>query len=221
VENKFHKAICAEGMSENMIKSIRKYVTAPTTHEDSFVSQGLTPVAGVDEAGRGALVGPVVACAVVLPQGLVIEGVNDSKKIPPARRAELATRIKKEALAYAFGIVDVDVIEEINILQAALLAMRQAVESLTTKPQVVLVDGNKLPKLSCTAHAIKQGDSASHLIAAASILAKVERDAIMQKLHEEYPMYGFDKHKGYGTVLHKAMLKEHGLCPYHRKTFCE
>jgi len=200
---------------------MRKAVTAPTTYEDSYTSQGLVPVAGVDEAGRGALSGPVVACAVVLPQGLVIEGVNDSKKIPPARREELAIHIKKEALAYAFGIVDVDVIDEINILQAALLAMRQAVDALTIEPQVVLVDGNKLPELSCAAHAIKQGDSASHLIAAASILAKVERDAIMQKLHKEYPMYGFDKHKGYGTVLHKAMLVEHGLCPHHRKTFCK
>jgi len=199
---------------------MKKINTAPTTIEDSLVQEGLLPVAGVDEAGRGALAGPVVACAVILPQGLVIEGVNDSKKILPQRREKLAKQIKKEALAYAFGIVSVDVIEEINILQAALLAMQQAVEGLTTQPKVALVDGNKLPNLPCPAYAIKQGDSASHVIAAASILAKVERDAIMQKLHEEYPIYGFAKHKGYGTVLHKAMLTKNGLCPHHRKGFC-
>jgi len=195
--------------------------TAPTIIEDSYTNRGILTVAGVDEAGRGALAGPVVACAMVLPVGLVIEGVNDSKKLSQKRREELAKVIKSKALSYAFGIVDVNVIEEINILQASLLAMRLAVVELKPAPQVALIDGNKLPSnIPYEAHCIKQGDSASHLIAAASILAKVERDAIMLELHGKYPMYGFDKHKGYGTAVHKLALKEYGLCPQHRVGFC-
>jgi len=194
--------------------------TAPTIIEDSYTSRGISPVAGVDEAGRGPLAGPVVACAVILPAGLVVEGVNDSKKLSEKRRQELAARIKSEALAYAFGIVDVPMIEEINILQATLLAMKIAVEGLTTAPKMVLVDGNKLPTLPCEAVCIKKGDSASHLIAAASILAKTKRDAIMLELHEKYPMYGFDKHKGYGTKTHRDAIAQHGLCPQHRPGFC-
>ena len=198
-----------------------KPVSAPTTIEDMYAQQGLSPIAGVDEAGRGSLVGPVVACAVILPQGLIINGVNDSKKLSPQRREELATRIKENALAYAFGVVGVDTIEEINILHASLLAMKIAVEGLTIAPKMVLFDGIKLPVgLPCEAVCIKQGDSASHLIAAASILAKVERDKMMLELHEQYPMYGFDRHKGYGTAAHKAALLEHGLCPQHRIGFC-
>jgi len=200
---------------------MRSIVTAPTTYEDSFAAQGFSPVAGVDEAGRGSLAGAVVACAVILPRGFVIEGVNDSKKLSPKRREALAKRIKAEALAYAFGIVDIDLIAGINILHASLLAMRKAVEGLAVAPQIALIDGNKLPPgLPCEAYCIKQGDSASHLIAAASILAKVERDAMMQELHEKWPMYGFDKHKGYGTAAHKKALQEYGLCPQHREGFC-
>jgi len=199
----------------------QRCVTAPTTHEDSYVSRGFSPIAGVDEAGRGALAGPVIACAVILPAGLVIEGVNDSKKLSPKRREELAQVIKDKAISYAFGIVDVETIEEINILQASLLAMRMAAEGLETAPKVALIDGNKLPqRMPCEAYCIKQGDSASHLIAAASILAKVERDSIMRGLHDKYPMYGFDKHKGYGTAAHKSALEKHGLCPQHRVGFC-
>ena len=200
---------------------MKTFVTAPTTHEDALAAQGIFPIVGVDEAGRGALAGAVVACAVVLPAGLVIEGVNDSKKLSAACRETLAERIKETALAYAFGIVDVDGIEEMNILQASLLAMRLAVEGLSVPPQMALIDGNKLPPgLPCEAYCIKQGDSASHLIAAASILAKVERDKMMQTLHNTYPIYGFDKHKGYGTAAHKAALQAYGLCPQHRKGFC-
>lgn len=194
--------------------------TAPTTIENSYTARGISPIAGVDEAGRGPLAGPVVACAVILPPGLVIEGVNDSKKLSEKRRNELAARIKSEALACAFGIVDVAIIEEINILQASLSAMKIAVEGLNPAPQMALVDGNKLPALSCKAVCVEKGDSASHLIAAASILAKVERDAIMQELHEKYPVYGFDKHKGYGTKAHRDAILEHGLCPQHRPSFC-
>ena len=196
-------------------------MTAPTTHEDAWAAKGFFPIAGVDEAGRGALAGPVVACAVALPPGLVIEGVNDSKKLSAPRREALAARIKAEALTYAFGVVDVDGIEAMNILHASLYAMRLAVEGLAAPPQLALIDGNKLPPgLPCEAVCIKQGDAASHVIAAASILAKVERDKIMQALHREFPMYGFDKHKGYGTAAHRAALGEFGLCPQHRKGFC-
>ena len=194
--------------------------TAPTTIEDSYIAQGITPITGVDEAGRGALAGPVVACAVVLPTGLVIDGVNDSKKLSGKRRTELAASIKAQAIAYSFGIVDVAEIDEINILQAALLAMKIAVEGLPATPAIALIDGNKLPQsLSCQAYAITQGDSKSHLIAAASILAKVERDTIMLALHEKFPQYNFDKHKGYGTAAHRAAVKIHGQSVHHRKTF--
>jgi len=194
--------------------------TAPTTYEDSYAAQGIFPIVGVDEAGRGALAGPVVACAVVFPPGLVIEGVNDSKKLSPKRRAELAVCIRNEALAYAFGIVGVDIIEKINILQASLLAMRQAVQGLSVVPKFALIDGNKLPQcLPCPAVCIKQGDSVSHVIAAASILAKQERDNIMRELHQKHAVYGFDVHKGYGTAVHRHAIIKHGTCLQHRAMF--
>jgi len=196
-------------------------ITAPTIIEDSYIAHGISPIAGVDEAGRGPLAGPVVACAVILPAGLVIEGVNDSKKITEERRDKLAVCIKTQALAYAFGIVDVAIIEEVNILQATMLAMQNAVECLKTAPKFVLVDGNKLPHLPCEALCIKKGDSASHLIAAASILAKVARDNMMLELHQKYPFYGFDRHKGYGTKAHTDAIAKHGLCPAHRVSFCK
>ena len=196
-------------------------MTAPRIVEDAYVAQGITFIAGVDEAGRGALAGPVVACAVILPVGCVIEGVNDSKKVSAKRRTELAKRIEDAALSFSFGIMDIDVIEEINILQASLMAMRSAIEGLDTTPGIALIDGNQIPQnLLCKAICIKQGDSASHLIAAASILAKIKRDKIMCALHSQYPEYGFDRHKGYGTVAHKAAIKKFGLCVHHRRSFC-
>jgi len=196
------------------------HTTAPTTIEDSYTADGIAIIAGVDEVGRGPLAGPVVACAVILPQGLVIDGVNDSKKISEKRREELAAVIKAQALAYSFGIIDVAEIDEINILQASLLAMRVALEKLRIKPQLALIDGNKLPpNLPCRAQTVTQGDSKSHLIAAASILAKVKRDRIMQALHEEYPQYGFDRHKGYPTAAHRAAVREHGQTIHHRTSF--
>ena len=197
-----------------------KYTTAPTTHEDELYNNGQWPIAGMDEAGRGPLAGPVVACAVILPHGFIIEGVNDSKKISQKRREKLAESIKEVALCYAFGIVDVDEIERINILQATLLAMQIAVNNLTIAPAITLIDGTTRPELSCTSVCIPKGDSESHLIAAASILAKVERDNIMQELHNKYPQYGFEAHKGYGTVAHREALRLYGLCPHHRKSFC-
>jgi len=198
-----------------------KTSTAPLDIEQSYISQGATLIAGVDEVGRGPLAGPVVACAVIMPNGLTIEGVNDSKKTSLLRRIELALRIKEAAIAYSFGIIDVDMIDEINILQATLLAMQTAVEGLTPTPEIVLVDGMQLPKkLPCRAVGFNKGDSLSHTIAAASILAKVERDEIMLKLHEMYPKYGFDVHKGYGTAKHMTALRELGVCPQHRVSFC-
>lgn len=176
-------------------------------------------IAGVDEAGRGPLVGSVVAAAVVLNDNDPIEGLNDSKKLTAKKRELLAIEIKQRASAWAISSVDAEVIDEINILQASLLAMKQALESLPELPDIALIDGNKIPDLNCHAEAIVKGDARVAAIAAASILAKVERDQQMQELHEEYPQYEFDRHKGYPTKVHMALLIEHGPCPLHRKSF--
>jgi len=200
---------------------MRKVITAPTHYENDLVWQGFFHIAGVDEAGRGPLAGPVVASAVILPQYAIIDGANDSKKLSAKRREELAELIKEQAISYAFGVGTVREIEEINILQASLLAMARAIDGLSQKPCAALIDGNQLPhNLPCPGFVITQGDSNSHIIACASILAKVERDKMMHELHREFPMYGFDMHKGYGTAAHKKALAEYGLCPQHRKGFC-
>ena len=198
----------------------RELITAPTTIEDAYFAKAIWPVAGIDEAGRGPLAGPVVACAIILPHGVIIEGVNDSKKISIKRREKLAEIIKKLSICYAFGIIEPHEIDKINILQATLKAMSSAIDNLEIIPEIALVDGNARPQLSCKITCVVGGDSASHLIAAASILAKVERDRIMLELHKQYPHYGFDTHKGYGTIKHREAMKEHGLCPQHRESFC-
>jgi len=192
-----------------------------TEYEDNLRQQGFETVAGVDEVGRGPLAGPVVACALILPPGLNIEGVNDSKKLSARKREAMATIIKDAALAHAFGIVDVETIDRINILQATLLAMKKAIDGLETTPTAVLVDGTTPPNLSIHTICVPQGDAKSQLIAAASILAKVHRDAMMAAIHTEYPQYGFDAHKGYGTAKHRAAVEANGLCPHHRKSFCK
>ncbi|VAW61733.1 Ribonuclease HII [hydrothermal vent metagenome] len=176
-------------------------------------------IAGVDEAGRGPLVGSVVAAAVILDINDPIEGLNDSKKLSAEKRERLAVEIRQRAKAWAVSSVDAEKIDEINILQASLLAMKQAIESLPELPDIALIDGNKLPDLSCHAEAIVKGDARVAAIAAASILAKVERDQQMQALHLQYPQYEFDRHKGYPTKVHMALLIEHGPCPLHRKSF--
>jgi len=176
-------------------------------------------IAGVDEAGRGPLVGSVVAAAVVLDDSHPIEGLNDSKKLTPKKREMLAEEIKNHAKAWSVSSIEPEVIDEINILQASLLAMKRAVEGLTLEPDFALIDGNKLPDLECKAEAIVKGDARVKSIAAASILAKVERDKQMLDLHKLYPEYEFDRHKGYPTKVHMALLEEHGPCPEHRKTF--
>ncbi|CAM8663410.1 RnhB Ribonuclease HII [Comamonadaceae bacterium] len=176
-------------------------------------------VAGVDEAGRGPLAGPVVAAAVILDDLRPIAGLNDSKKLSAARREKLFDEIRAKALCCSIAHASVEEIDEINILQATLLAMRRAVEGLRLKPAKVLVDGNRLPVLDVLAEAIVKGDATVPAISAASILAKVTRDRWCAELDAQYPQYGFATHKGYGTAEHLAALQTHGACPEHRKTF--
>ena len=176
-------------------------------------------VAGVDEAGRGPLAGPVVAAAVILDDLKPIKGLADSKTITALRRERLFDEIRAKALCCSIAVASVEEIEELNILQATLLAMRRAVEGLRLKPHKVLVDGNRLPVLDMLAEAIVKGDALVPAISAASILAKVHRDRWCAEIDLQYPQYGFAKHKGYGTAAHLAALTAHGACPQHRKTF--
>lgn len=176
-------------------------------------------IAGVDEAGRGPLAGPVVAAAVILDDLNPIRGLADSKKLTPMRREQLYDEIRAKALCCSIAQASVEEIDQLNILQATMLAMRRAVEGLRLKPAKVLVDGNRLPVLDVLAEAIVKGDSLVPAISAASILAKVHRDRWCVEYHRQFPQYGFAAHKGYGTVEHMAALREHGACPQHRKTF--
>jgi ribonuclease HII len=176
-------------------------------------------VCGVDEAGRGPLAGPVFAAAVILDPRRPIDGLRDSKKLTAERRDELAPQIKEYALAWAIAECSHEEIDSINILQATMLAMRRAVEALATIPTLALIDGNRCPQMTIRAHAIVEGDDKVHSISAASILAKTARDAALVRLHETYPQYGFDQHKGYSTPLHLERLREHGPCPVHRRSF--
>ena len=176
-------------------------------------------LAGVDEAGRGPLAGPVVAAAVILDDLKPIAGLNDSKKLTEKRREKLYDEILAKALCCSIAEASVEEIDSLNILQATLLAMRRAVDGLRLKPVKVLVDGNRLPVLDVRAEAIVQGDALVPAISAASILAKVHRDRLCAQLHAQYPHYGFDRHKGYGTAEHLQALTEHGPCPWHRTSF--
>ena len=176
-------------------------------------------MAGVDEAGRGPLAGPVVAAAVILDDLDPIEGLADSKVLTAGRREKLFHEIRARALCCSVAEASVEEIEKLNILQATLLAMRRAVEGLRLKPSLVLVDGNRLPVVSMRAEAIVKGDALVPAISAASILAKVHRDRWCTEYDLQYPQYGFAQHKGYGTAMHLAALTEHGACPQHRKTF--
>jgi ribonuclease HII len=176
-------------------------------------------VAGVDEAGRGPLAGPVVAAAVILDELHPIKGLADSKKLGPRTRERLFDEIRAKALCSSIAQASVEEIDALNILQATLLAMRRAVDGLRLRPHKVLVDGNRLPVLTMRSEAIVKGDARVKAIAAASILAKVQRDRLCALLHEQHPQYGFDGHKGYPTPAHLAALREHGACPQHRRTF--
>lgn len=182
--------------------------------------EGFSCVCGVDEAGRGPLAGPVCAAAVILPPDLVIEGLNDSKKLTDKRRRALYDVITEQALAYGIAFAGEQEIDEINILQATFLAMRRAVEQLKLRPELALADGNREPDFGeIPVRTIIKGDSLSANIAAASILAKVTRDRFMEEQDAIYPQYGFALHKGYGTQAHYAALREYGPCPIHRRTF--
>lgn len=187
--------------------------------EKEALAKGYKSVCGVDEAGRGPLAGPVCAAAVILPEGMIIEGVNDSKKLSEKKRESLFDVIREQALSYSIAYATVDEIEEINILNATMLAMRRAIDGLEIKADYAMIDGNKIPPIDIDAECIVKGDAKSMSIACASILAKVSRDRLLYKYAEEYPMYGFDKHKGYGTKVHREAILKYGPCPYHRKSF--
>lgn len=176
-------------------------------------------ICGVDEAGRGPLAGPVSAAAVILDEANPIPGLNDSKKLSEKQRDKLAPLIRERALAWAVAYATVEEIDELNILQATLLAMKRAVQALSVQPQRVLVDGLYCPDTGISSEAIVKGDSKVAAIAAASILAKTDRDALMLQLHEQHPLYGFDIHKGYPTAAHLAALRMHGVTEVHRKSF--
>ena len=176
-------------------------------------------VCGVDEAGRGPIAGPVFAAAVILDPQQPIAGLKDSKLLAPRRREALAIAIRRHARAWAVASATVEEIDRLNILQATLLAMRRAVEQLEVVPDQALIDGNRCPRLSCAAHAVVGGDRSVPQISAASILAKTARDAEMLRLHEQYPHYGLDRHKGYPTPEHLALLERHGVCDIHRRSF--
>lgn len=188
-------------------------------YEKKLISNGFRSVCGVDEAGRGPLAGPVCAAAVILPENTIIDGVNDSKKLSEKKREQLFEVIKARSLAYSVAWASIEEIESINILNAAMLAMKRAVEDLSIKADFALIDGNKVPDLDIPAFPVVKGDSLSMSIACASILAKVSRDRLMYKYDEKYPEYGFAKHKGYGTKLHTQVLRQIGPCEIHRPSF--
>lgn len=188
-------------------------------YEINAKSMGYKAVCGVDEAGRGPLAGPVFAAAVILPENCEIEGLNDSKKLSEKKREALFDVIKEKAISWSVASVDEKVIDEINILQATYLAMKNAVEGLDIPADYALIDGNRMPPIEINGETVVKGDAKSMSIAAASILAKVSRDRFMLELDKEYPQYQFAKHKGYGTKLHYEMLTDHGVSPCHRMSF--
>ena len=187
--------------------------------EQTWADRGFHAICGIDEAGRGPLAGPVCAAAVILPERLDIPGLNDSKKLTDKKRRELFPIIEEQAVAFGLGWASQEEIDEINILQATFLAMSRAVEQLKIRPDLALVDGNRAPALDLPVETVVQGDSLSANIAAASVLAKVSRDDVMLRMAEEYPGYGFEVHKGYGTKAHYEALRKFGPSPIHRRTF--
>lgn len=188
-------------------------------YENTAYEKGYNLVCGVDEAGRGPLAGPVCAAAVVLPKGLILEGVNDSKKLTEKKREALFDVITEQALDWSVAFATVEEIEEINILNAAMLAMKRAVEGLKNPVDFAIIDGNRKPPLEMDCEAVVKGDAKSMSVAAASILAKVSRDRILRQYAVDYPQYRFEKHKGYGTKVHVEALKKYGPCEVHRPSF--
>lgn len=190
-------------------------------HDESFRKKGFRKIAGIDEAGRGPLAGPVVASAVILKEGIRIDGLRDSKKVPEKERESLFSEIQKSASDIGIGIVGPEDIDRLNILRATRLAMKLAVESLTSLPDFLIIDAVSLPLVSIEQiHPIK-GESVSASVAAASIIAKVTRDRIMTECSNQYPQYHFDRHKGYSTKEHMDLIQLYGPCPVHRKSFCK
>ena len=187
--------------------------------EEGYFAQNIHVICGVDEAGRGPLAGPVCAAAVILPPNLEIPGLTDSKKLTDKKRRELFPVIQEKSVAYGIGFADEKEIDEINILQATFLAMRRALEQLSVKPELALIDGNRETDFGVPVKTVVKGDSLSANIAAASVLAKVTRDDLMEAMAKEYPGYGFEIHKGYGTKAHYTALRELGPCPIHRMSF--
>ncbi len=188
-------------------------------YEHQAYLRGYTAVCGIDEAGRGPLAGPVYAAAVLLPEGLVIDGLNDSKKLSEKKREQLFGVITENALGFGIGTASVEEIDEINILQATFLAMRRAFDAMQKRCDYVLVDGNRMPPMRVPGETIVKGDAKSPSIAAASILAKVSRDRVMLEYAKQYPEYQFEKHKGYGTKVHVEAIRTFGPSPIHRRTF--
>lgn len=188
-------------------------------YENQFHALGYAVICGVDEAGRGPLAGPVFAAAVVLPDGLEDLGLNDSKKLSEKKRDQLFDLIKEKAVAYSIASADQNEIDDLNILNATFLAMKRAVEGLSVRPDLALIDGNRKPRTGVEEVTIVKGDAKSISVAAASILAKVSRDRYMLELDKQYPEYDFAKHKGYPTALHYEKIKEHGISPVHRLSF--
>ena len=188
--------------------------------DKEFFDKGIEYIAGIDEAGRGPLAGPVVVASVILPQDSIIEGVNDSKKISESKREKLYDTILNEALSYGIGIIYQDEIDEINILQATKKGLTEAIKKMKIKPNIIMVDAlNGINTLGIPYKSIIKGDAKCYSISAASIIAKVTRDRIMREWDKIYPEYGFSSHKGYGTAKHIAAIREYGPCPIHRKTF--
>lgn len=188
--------------------------------EKAAVNSGFSCICGVDEAGRGPLAGPVCAAAVILPEGAVIEGLDDSKKLTEKKREKLYDIIKQTAVAYSVAYGTLEEIETVNILEATYLAMNRAIEGLNVKPDFALIDGNRVPRgIKIPCEAIVKGDSKSMSVAAASVLAKVTRDRLMLEYDKKYPEYNFKKHKGYGTKEHTELIKQYGPCEIHRLSF--
>ena len=188
-------------------------------YEKKLLKKGCKYICGVDEVGRGPLAGPVVCAAVIMPLDDIIDGVDDSKKVPPKKREQIAALIEKKAIACNICRVEPEIIDEINILEATKLCMKRAVEGLSVKPDFVLTDGNMALDISIPQESIVKGDALSYSIGAASIAAKVYRDKIMDEYAVQYPQYGFEKNKGYGTAEHIKGIKEAGLCAVHRRSF--
>lgn len=195
-------------------------LTTLKEEENKLYNENIKYICGIDEAGRGPLAGPVVVGAVILPEDSFIEGVNDSKKVSEKKREKLYEQITEEAIAYSVGIVDQKTIDEINILNATKLGVKLALEGLSQKPEIIMVDAlNNMDTLGIPYISVVKGDAKNYCIAAASIIAKVTRDRMMREWDEVYPIYGFAKHKGYGTAEHIRIIKENGPCLLHRKSF--